>query len=75
MTGQGSQVGVLLVGLGLLLVAVGLVAWAGGFSWLGRLPGDLRFEGERTRVYVPITSMIVVSLALTLVLNLIRRLF
>lgn len=74
MTGQGSPVGPLLVSLGVLLVVAGLIAWAGGFSWLGRLPGDLRFEGERSRVYVPITSMIVVSLALSLLATLIRRL-
>jgi MFS family permease len=59
--------------LGLLLAAVGLLVWAGGLAWFGRLPGDLRFEGERTRFYLPITSMVVVSVILTVVLNLARR--
>jgi hypothetical protein len=44
-----------------------------GLAWFGRLPGDLRFEGERTRFYLPITSMVVVSVILTVVLNLARR--
>ena len=42
--------------------------------WLGHLPGDIRVEGERTRVYVPITSMLIVSVVLTLALWLVRRL-
>jgi len=72
---QGPQIGPLLVIVGLAVVGVGLLAWAGGLGWFGRLPGDLRFEGERTRLYAPITSMIVISLVLTLVVNLLRRFF
>jgi len=54
--------------VGLVLVVVGL-AW----PWLrriplGRLPGDLVFEGSGYRVYVPITTMILVSVVLTLLL-------
>jgi hypothetical protein len=43
-------------------------------SWFGRLPGDVRIETESTRVYIPITSMILVSLALTVVANVVWRL-
>ena len=68
-----SSIGPYLVGLGLLLVLVGLLAWAGGLSWFGRLPGDIRIEGEGTRIFVPIVSMLVVSIALSLVINLVRR--
>ena len=59
------------VGAGVLLVGIGV--WAGAFNWFGRLPGDLRIEGERSRVFIPITSMLLVSVVLTLVLNLILR--
>jgi len=61
----------MLVVLGLVIVVVGLLVWTGAFGWLRRLPGDVRFEGERTRLYVPITSMILISVVLTLL----RRLF
>ena len=74
MDADGSGAGLWLIVAGMVLVGVGLVVWAGGFAWFGRLPGDLRFEGERSRVYIPITSMILVSLALTVLLNLVRRL-
>ena len=53
---------------GALLLAVGLLLYIapGLFNWFGRLPGDIRIEGERGRVFIPLTSMIIVSLALTL---------
>ena len=72
-TTSHSPLGPVLVGLGLLLVIVGLVAWAGGLSWLGRLPGDLRWERGTVRVYAPLASMLLVSLVATLVLRVVRR--
>lgn len=65
--------GLLLVVLGLGLALLGLLVWTGALSWFGRLPGDLRIEGERTRVFLPITSMIVVSVVATVVVNLVVR--
>ena len=67
--------GLLIVGAGVTLTLVGLVVYFGGFSWFGRLPGDIRYQGENTRVFVPITSMLLTSVVLTLLLNLVRRLF
>lgn len=63
----------MLVVLGLCLVVAGLLVWSGALSWFGRLPGDLRWEGERGRVYVPITSMILVSVVLSVLLWLFQR--
>lgn len=59
---------------GAILILLGLLAWAGGLAWFGRLPGDVRLERDSLRVFVPITSMLVLSAALTLVVNLLRRL-
>lgn len=67
------SVGVLLVVAGLAMAGVGLLVWSGGLSWFGRLPGDLRLEGERTRVWFPIASMLVVSVVLSVVVNLVLR--
>jgi hypothetical protein len=60
---------------GLLLAAIGLLLHyvPGAFSWFGRLPGDIRLGGDRGRVFIPITSMLIVSLVLTLVIKLFRR--
>ena len=65
--------GLLVILLGCGVIVVGLLIYAGALSWYGRLPGDIRYEGATTRVYVPITSMIVVSLVLSLVMYLLRR--
>ena len=70
---MGRDLGPLLVGLGMLLVVVGAVAWAGGLSWLGHLPGDLRVERPGVRVYVPITSMLLVSVVVSVIVWLLRR--
>jgi hypothetical protein len=67
------SIGLLIVVLGVVAVVIGLLVAAGAFGWFGRLPGDIRWEGERTRVFFPITTMIVVSVVLTIVLNLLRR--
>jgi hypothetical protein len=66
--------GPLLVGLGVALVLVGLVVWSGGLAWFGRLPGDIRIERDSVRVYVPLVSMLVLSVVLSLVVYVIRRL-
>lgn len=60
--------------LGIGVVVVGVLIWSGALSWFGRLPGDIRAGGEQTRMFVPITSMLIVSLVLTVVVNLVGRL-
>ncbi len=71
------RVGNLLIGIGAVLVLVGLVvrSFPGAFSWFGNLPGDIRIEGESSRVFIPITSMLLLSLVATVVLNLVGGLF
>ena len=68
---MGSRnVGPLIVVVGIVVVVVGVLVWAGVFRWFGRLPGDLRFGGPRARVYVPLASSIVLSVVLTVLVNL-----
>jgi hypothetical protein len=67
--------GPLLIALGVGLILIGLLIWSGSLSWFGRLPGDIRIERETVRIYLPLASMIIVSLLVSLALYLIRRLF
>ena len=73
--GDRSSFGVLLMLAGVVLLAVGGLFWLGALSWFGRLPGDIRVEREGFRFYAPLTSMIIISIVLTLVLSLVRRLW
>lgn len=72
---MSRPVGIVLVVAGIALVVLGLLVLTGGLSWFGRLPGDIRIERGNARFYFPLVSMLLVSLALTLVVNLLRRLF
>lgn len=68
------NVGLVLVGLGIVAVLVGLLVMSGALSWFGRLPGDIRIDRGTTRVHVPLASGIVLSIVVTVVLNVLLRL-
>jgi hypothetical protein len=71
-----ASLGKLLLGLAAALAILGgLLLVADRFPGLriGRLPGDLAVERERFRLYVPITTSILLSVVLTLVLWLLGR--
>jgi len=69
------SIGLLVIVGGLLVAFAGLLIYIGALSWFGRLPGDIRYESEHVRVYVPIVSMLLVSLVLSLLFYLLRRFF
>lgn len=60
-----------IIAAGISLVIIGLlVSYAPGLlKWFGRLPGDLKIEGENGTLYIPLTSMILISLVLSLIFN------
>ena len=66
--------GSLIIVAGVALIVIGVLVSTGALSWFGRLPGDIRVERPNTRVHVPITSMLLVSVVLSLVLAILRRL-
>jgi Protein of unknown function (DUF2905) len=72
---MGRDVGLVVMLVGAVLIVVGMVIFSGLFGWFGRLPGDIRIDNEDTRVFIPITSMLIVSAALSVVIALLRRLF
>lgn len=65
--------GKLLVIAGRVLVAVGVVWMLGERIGLGRLPGDVLIEREGTRIYIPITTSLLISAVLSLVLWVLSR--
>lgn len=63
----------MVIGLVLLVLGVILHFAPGLLSWFGKLPGDIRIESERSRTFIPITSMIILSVVITVLLNLFFR--
>lgn len=61
-------VGLGLAGLGLIIML------AGRLPWLGRLPGDIRFERGGFSCFAPLATSLLLSLILTVVLNVVVRL-
>jgi hypothetical protein len=73
---MSESTGKYLIVFGVLVAIAGTIIYFfhDKLHWVGRLPGDIRINRENFRVYVPITTMIVFSLMLTLLINLIRKL-
>ncbi len=63
----------IVLGASLLLLGVALQFAPWLLGWFGKLPGDIRIRTESLNVFIPITSMILVSLVLTLLMNLLNR--
>lgn len=69
-----SDLGKLLVVIGLMLAGVGLLLWIGfGKGWLGRLPGDIHFSRGNFTFYFPLSTCLLLSLLLSVVLWLLSR--
>ena len=72
---MNRSMGLLVIVGGFVVIVVGLLIYSGALGWFGRLPGDIRYESGGVRVYIPIVSMLLISVALTLIFNLLRRFF
>jgi uncharacterized membrane protein len=70
-----QQAGKVFIIIGIILVIAGLIIYFAGnrLGWLGHLPGDIRIEKENIKIYIPITTMILISVVLSLILYLIRK--
>ncbi|MDP6684337.1 MAG: DUF2905 domain-containing protein [Candidatus Marinimicrobia bacterium] len=60
---------------GIIFVLIGVIMHTapGLINWFGRLPGDIRIESGQTNIFVPITSMVLISIVLTVLINLLKR--
>jgi len=60
---------------GIILIVVGAILHFAPnlLNWFGKLPGDINIRSEGSRVFIPITSMVIISIVLTIVLNLFNR--
>lgn len=70
-----ERIGKMIMLIGGLILIAGLIIWLLGdkLRFLGHLPGDISIERENYRIYIPVTTMILVSIVLTLVSWIIQR--
>ncbi len=61
--------------MGALLLVIGTLLHFAPWSlnWFGKLPGDIRIETEQGKIFIPITSMLIISVVLTLLVNFFKR--
>lgn len=65
----------ILIGLAIAFVGLVLLLATRLFPWLGDLPGDIRIEGENSRFYFPLATMLLISILGTILLNIVLRIF
>lgn len=71
------NLGKILVIAGIILIIAGVIIYFAGdkLGWIGHLPGDIRVEKENVRFYFPITTMIILSIVVSIILWLIKKMF
>lgn len=72
---MNRSAGIILIVIGVCAVLGGLAVYAGWLSWFGRLPGDISYKSDNFSVYVPVVSMLILSVVLSLLFYLLRRFF
>ncbi|HEX2976141.1 MAG TPA: DUF2905 domain-containing protein [Bacteroidales bacterium] len=72
-----SSLGKILIIAGIVSIIVGIILLFAGdkLNWFGNLPGDIKIEKGNTRIYFPLTTMIILSVVLSLVMWIIRKFF
>ena len=72
-----EQIGKVLIAAGIILIVAGLIIYFTGnkSGWFGNLPGDIRIVRENVRIYIPITTMVLISVVLSLIIYLVKKIF
>lgn len=74
---MNPQTGKWIILAGIIIACIGILIYFfhDKLNWLGRLPGDIRIEKENFRFYFPVVTMIIISVALTVIINIIKKFF
>jgi hypothetical protein len=70
-----QQTGKYIIAGGIFIVIAGLLIYFfhDHLKWLGKLPGDIRIEKDNFRFYFPVVTMIIISVIITIVINIFKR--
>ena len=72
---MNQQTGKLLLAIGIFILIAGIIVYFfhDHLKWIGKLPGDIRIEKENFHFYFPLTTMIILSIILSLLLVIFRK--
>jgi hypothetical protein len=67
--------GKIIILIGIAIVVIGIIVWLLGdkLRFIGRLPGDIRYEKGNVHVFIPITTMLLASILLSLLFWLVQK--
>ena len=73
---MNEETGKWIIAAGVLIVIAGILIYFfhDKMHWLGKLPGDIRIDNGNSKIFIPITTMLLLSLLLTIVVNLFKKL-
>jgi hypothetical protein len=74
---MNSQTGRWIIIAGVIIVLTGVLIYFfhDKLNWLGKLPGDIRVEKNNFRFYFPVVTMIIISIVLTILINIFKKFF
>ena len=74
---MNSQTGKWIIIAGVIVVIIGVIIYffSDKLNWLGKLPGDIHIEKDNFRFYFPVVTMIIVSIILTILINIFKKFF
>lgn len=74
---MNPQTGKWIIVAGVIIVIIGVLVYFfyDKLNWLGKLPGDIRIERENFRFYFPVVTMIIISIVLTILINIFKKFF
>lgn len=70
---QNTSKYIIIVGIAVVVIGILIYFLHDKLHWIGRLPGDIRIENGNSRFYFPIVTMLIITLLLTIVVNLIKK--
>ncbi len=74
---MNQQTGKWIIVAGVVIIVIGTIIYFfhNKLNWFGKLPGDIKIGKENFRLYFPVVTMIVISILLTIIINLIKKFF
>jgi hypothetical protein len=71
-----KSIGMSIIFLGIVLVVIGIIfLFYNKIPFIGKLPGDISFKSKNSSFYFPVTTCIIISIVLSVLLNLFFRFF